>query len=75
MRNVLISLMFAGGALFIGSAAFADEVVIDHPGAVPPPEHHEVVVEHHGASDCRTKTVHKENDQGDSKTVRKTDCD
>lgn len=77
MRNVLISLMITGGALFIGSAAFADEVVIEHPGAVPPPpsEHHEVTVEHHGDSDCKTTTVHKENDQGDSKTVRKTDCD
>jgi hypothetical protein len=77
MRKVLISLMIAGGALFIGPAAFADEVVIEHPGAVPPPpsEHHEVTVEHHSGSDCQTTTVHKENDQGDSKTVHKTDCD
>ncbi len=76
MRNVFISMMIAAGALFIGSAAFADEVVIDHPAAVPPPpEHHEVTVEHHSGSDCKTTTVHKENDEGDSKTVHKTDCD
>lgn len=76
MRNVLVSLMIAGSALFIGSTAFADEVVIEHPGAVPPPsEHKEVTVEHHSDSDCKTTTVHKENDEGDSKTVHKTDCD
>jgi hypothetical protein len=75
MRNVLVSLMIAGAALFMGATAFADETVVV-PGPVPPPaEHHEVTIEHHGDGDCHTKTVHKENDQGDSKTVQKTDCD
>jgi hypothetical protein len=73
MRKVLISLMVASGALFIGSSAFADETVVV-PGGPPPAEHHEVTVEHHNDGDCHTKTVHKENDEGDSKTVQKTDC-
>jgi hypothetical protein len=73
MRKVIISALIAGGALFIGSAAFADETVVV-PGA-PPAEHKEVTVEHHNDGDCHSKTVHKENDEGESKTVHKTDCD
>ncbi|MHB8886834.1 MAG: hypothetical protein ACYC5H_17455 [Methylovirgula sp.] len=80
MRSKIISLMIVATALFAGSAAFADEVVIHHNRSdaivpvPPPPGPHTVVVEHR-SGDCRTTTVHKENDAGDSKTVRKTDCD
>lgn len=74
MRKAFIPLLVASSALFLGSAAFAGDVVIDHPAVVPPPEHHEVVVEHHD-HDCHSTTVHKENDAGESKTVHRTDCD
>lgn len=78
MRKGILCLMLLSGALFAGSAAFADEVVVhDDAGvAVPvPPPDHKVVVEHHSGVDCDTKTVHKENDAGDTKTVQKSHCD
>lgn len=79
MRKGILCLMLLSGALFAGSAAFADEVVVHHDDAgvavpVPPPDH-KVVVEHHSGVDCDTKTVHKENDAGDTKTVKKSHCD
>jgi hypothetical protein len=50
-------------------SGFADETVVV-PGTVPPPaEHQEVTVEHHSDGKCHSKTVHKENDQGESTTV------
>lgn len=79
MRHAMMALMILSGAMFASSAVLADEVIVDHPADVvpvpPPPSHHEVVVEHRNDSGCRSTTVHKENDMGDSKTVRKTDCD
>jgi hypothetical protein len=82
MRNAMISLMILGGAVFTGSAAFADEVDIHHdapPGVViplpiPQPDRHDTVDERrsHG---CQTTTVHKENDRGESKTVERQNCD
>jgi hypothetical protein len=78
MPKAALYLMVLSGVLFASSAALADEVVIHHDGpdavAVPPPDHH-VVVEHDSSEGCQTKTVHKENDEGDSKTVSKTNCD
>ena len=76
MRKALISAMILSGGLFASPAVLVDQVVIDHPAPVVPvpPEHHEVVVEHHG-SDCQMTTVRKENNEGDLKTVQKTDCD
>lgn len=78
MRKAIIALMIVTGGLFASSAVLADSVEVEHSGPeIPlpiPQEHHDVVVEHR-SSDCQTTTVHKENDEGDSKTVRKTDCD
>lgn len=78
MRNAILALMILSGGAFASSAVLADAVILDHPGdvePVPPPSHHEIVVEHRHGSDCQSTTIHKENDMGDSKTVRKTDCD
>ena len=63
-------------------AANADEVVV-HPGpdaAVVTPDGPRdgdaktVVREHDSATGCASKTVHKEDGEGDSKTVSKTNC-
>jgi len=81
MRNGILCLMVLSGALFAGSAALADTVVIhrDDAGVVvpaaPPNTEHKVVVEHHSSDGCDSKTVHKDNGMGDSKTVTKTNCD
>lgn len=55
--------------------ASADEVVItrERPAAVVPVAP-PVVVREDRSTDCATTTVRKENDLGDSKTVKKTDC-
>jgi hypothetical protein len=62
------------------SCAYAEETVIRRdsgPGVgvvvgAPPVEHRTTVVA--PSAPCATTTVHKENDLGDSKTVKKTDC-
>lgn len=60
-------------AIMLGaSPAFAEEVIV-RPGVAAPDR--EVVRDHDRAGGCDSKTVHKENDAGDSKTVTKTDCD
>ena len=69
----------AGLCMLLPSYAFADEVVI-HPGVVPgvavhDHDHDGDRVRDHDRSGCASTTVHKENDEGDSKTVKKTDCD
>lgn len=75
----MVKLMIFAAALFGTGTAYADEVVIhrDAPAVVVErPAATSTTVEHHVSSDgCATKTVHKENDMGDSKTVTKTDCD
>lgn len=60
-------------AMFAAGTAFADEVVI-HRDDAPPPSSSTTVEHHMSADGCESKTVHKENDMGDSKTVRKSDC-
>ncbi len=67
LRTVLaVATMLATGS------AFADEVVIHRDS--PPPESSRTVTETHSDAGCSSKTVHKENDVGDSKTVTKSDC-
>ena len=67
-------------ALFsLGAAAQAQTTVIerDRPAVVvdrPASESKSVTVHDHGDG-CVTKTVRKENDMGDSKTVKKESCD
>ena len=83
MRKLLICYYVLSCTLIAGTAARADETVIHHddhpPGVVvplpiPQPEHRDTVIEHR-RDECRTKTVHRENDVGDSKTVTKRECD
>lgn len=59
-------------------AAYADDVVV-HPGPAVVDGAHDgdsktVVHEHDSATGCESKTVHKEDGEGDSKTVKKSDC-
>ncbi len=74
--------LFAAAAVFAAllAPAFADETIVkehhdnDAPGIavkVPVPG---VEVRDRDAG-CSSTTVHKENDEGDSKTVHKTNCD
>ena len=60
--------------------ASADEVVIHRDAAPvvvdPAPSSSTTTVEKHVSPDgCASKTVHQENDVGDSKTVHSEDCD
>jgi hypothetical protein len=72
--------LFGAAALLSISCAYAEETVIHRdsgPGVgvvvgAPPVEHRTTVVA--PSAPCATTTVHKENDLGDSKTVKKTDC-
>jgi hypothetical protein len=62
----------------LSTAAFGQVDVVVKPDVVI--EHREprtTVIEERRAPDrgCSTTTVHKENEAGDSKTVKKTDCD
>lgn len=77
----MVKLAFGTALLLISGSAYADEVVIhrDAPAAVvvehpAPVEHRSVDVERR-RDDCASKTVHTENDMGDSRTVTHTDCD
>jgi hypothetical protein len=82
MRKSLFMLIGLSSA-FLSSNVLADETIIHRddspPGIVvplpiPQPEHRETTVERrdHG---CDSKTVHRENDIGDSETVRKEHCE
>ncbi len=68
LRFALVAVM----ALTTGTA-FADEVII-HRDDAPPPSSRTVTETHSGDTGCASKTVKKENDLGDSKTVTKSDC-
>ncbi|GAC1330828.1 MAG: hypothetical protein NVSMB26_08600 [Beijerinckiaceae bacterium] len=77
-----LALIGAASLLSIG-CAYAEETTVIHRDAPPPAvgvvvgapaaEHRSTTVTTGGVG-CETKTVHKENDLGDSKTVKKTDC-
>jgi hypothetical protein len=76
----MIKVMILAAAMLSAGSAYADEVIIhrDAPHAVivEPPVSSSTTVEHHEHGDgCATKSVHSENDAGDSKTVTKTNCD
>jgi len=73
--------LFGAAALMSISCAYAETTVIHRdagpPGVgvvvgAPPVEHRTTVVA--PSAPCSSTTVHKENDMGDSKTVKKTDC-
>lgn len=63
--------IIAATLAFVVSPALADEVVVHHDDDTTAKS-----VEKHVSGDgCASKTVRKENDAGDSKTVHKTNCD
>jgi hypothetical protein len=74
-----LALLGAATLLSVG-CAYAETTVIHKDAApgvgvvvgAPPVEHRTTVVA--PSAPCATTTVHKENDLGDSKTVKKTDC-
>ena len=64
----------------VSGTAMADEVIIHRDAAPvvadPAPSSTTTTVEkHEGADGCASKTVHQENDVGDSKTVHTENCD
>jgi hypothetical protein len=75
-----LALVGAATLLSIGCAYAEDTTVIKRdsgPGVgvvvgAPPVEHRTTVIA--PSAPCSSTTVHKENDMGDSKTVKKTDC-
>jgi hypothetical protein len=75
-----LALFGAATLLSIGCAYAEDTTVIKRDSApgvgvvvgAPPVEHRTTVVA--PSAPCSSTTVHKENDLGDSKTVKKTDC-
>ncbi|MCJ2125264.1 hypothetical protein [Methylobacterium sp. J-077] len=76
MRTTLLA---AAALLSVGAAAQAQTTVIerDRPAVVvdrPATESKSVTVHDHGDG-CVTKTVRKEDEMGDSKTVKKETCD
>ena len=73
----MLRIMLVAATMLSAGTAFADEVVIHRDtDAPPPPSSSSTTVEKHTSSDgCASKSVHKENDAGDSKTVQTTSCD
>jgi hypothetical protein len=76
MRHTLLA---AAALLSLGAAAHAQTTVIerDRPAVVvdrPASESKSVTVHDHGDG-CVSKTVRKENEMGDTKTVKKESCD
>jgi hypothetical protein len=72
----MLRIMMIAAFALTASSAFADETIIRHddgPAAVETSHTH--VEKHISPDGCASKTVHKENDQGDSKTIHKTNCD
>ena len=70
--------LIAAAALALATPALADEVIIHRDAPVvadPTPSASTTTVEkHEGADGCASKTVHQENDVGDSKTVHTENC-
>jgi glucose dehydrogenase len=80
MRTVLAVSAAAFLLAGISGSAMAEETTVIHRDRAPgiAVEHREGVVEHRdittGSVDCGSKTVHKEDGMGNSKTVHKEGC-
>lgn len=71
---MLKSFLIAATLLGMGTS-YADEVIIKRDAPEPPPPASSTTtIEKHGPA-CDSKTVHSENDAGESKTVTRQDCD
>ena len=72
----MIKTVLVAATLLVAGSAFADEVIIRRDADAPAPVSSSTSVEHRSSSDgCASKTVRKENDLGDTKTVTKTNCE
>jgi hypothetical protein len=81
MRTVFTASAAAIILAGLSASAMAEETTVIHRDRAPgiTVEHREGVVEHRdittGSVDCGSKTVHKEDGMGNSKTVHKEGCD
>ena len=80
MRSIILPFVALSGSLFASYAVLADDR-IEVPLPIPHVSHDhdgdrdvDRNVEHRSPG-CETKTVHRENDQGESKTVESHRCD
>ncbi len=72
----MLKAMLIAAVVLSAGAAYADDVIIHRDSVdAPPPSSSTTVEKHTSADGCASKTVHKENDAGDSKTVNSTSCD
>jgi hypothetical protein len=72
----MLKIMLLAATMLTAGTAFADEVIIHRDSVDAPTPSSTTTIEKHESSDgCASKTVHKENDAGDSKTVKTTNCD
>lgn len=80
MRSFIIASLAVAAVAGVSSAVTAEDTTVIHRDSAPSVsvEHHEGVVEHRdvttSSSDCGSKTVHKEDGAGNSKTVHKEGC-
>ncbi|ACA15799.1 conserved hypothetical protein [Methylobacterium sp. 4-46] len=80
MRTVFVATLAATVLAGLSGSAMAEETTVIHRDRAPgvAVEHREGVVEHRevttGSVDCGSKTVHKEDGMGNSKTVHKEGC-
>ncbi len=70
----MLKVVLVAATMLVTGTAFADEVIIHRDDAPPPPSSSTTVEHHESADGCSSKTVHKENDMGDSKTVSRSNC-
>ena len=80
MRSFIIAGFAAAAFAGIATAATAEETTVVRRDSAPSVsvEHREGIVEHRdvttGSVDCGSKTVHKEDGAGNSKTIHKEGC-
>ncbi|MGH1575156.1 hypothetical protein ACRAWG_36555 [Methylobacterium sp. P31] len=79
MRNLILVGATCSALLGVAAPASAEDTTVVHRNSGPAVavEHREGVVEHRSvttSTDCGSKTVHKEDGAGNSKTVHKEGC-
>jgi hypothetical protein len=81
MRSLILASMLLGSSLLSSSAVLADDRVVvplPVPQVVPGDSDRRDTdrdLDRDYRARCETKTVHRENDMGDSKTVQSEHCD
>jgi hypothetical protein len=79
MRSLILASMLLGSSLLSSSSVLADDRVVvplPVPQVVPgDSDRRDMDRDSDYRARCETKTVHRENDMGDSKTVQSQHCD